>query len=204
MDKLTGHGRPHPRLVGAVGQHYEDVDTGDVYECRLANEYSTIHGAPVGGYVWELRAKGEDVQEFFGAGGSGGDTLSVIHLDIKNDGISTNADGKITNVILTNIEKLQKAYDNNMCIKCICRDRIDYTNYIYTIEFSFIKDCRKLNTDYGAFKLVVYSDNKVNLEMAMEEGEYDSDSGKCVITNAAISLFYKPVDSIIGIYAVPF
>lgn len=72
MDKLTGHGRPYPKFAGEVGQHYEDLDTGDIYECRIASEYSPTHGWPVGGYVWELRAKGEDIQEIYGSGGSGG------------------------------------------------------------------------------------------------------------------------------------
>lgn len=74
MEKLTGHGYPHPRMVGEVGQHYEDLDTGDLYECRVASEYSPIHGWPVGGYVWERRAKGEDIREIYGSSGGSGDS----------------------------------------------------------------------------------------------------------------------------------
>lgn len=70
MEKLTGHGRPNPRFAGEVGQHYEDIDTGDLYECRIAQEYSPTHGWPVGGYVWERRAKGEDIREIYGSGGN--------------------------------------------------------------------------------------------------------------------------------------
>lgn len=72
MEKLTGHGRPAPKFHGEVGQHYEDLDTGDIWECRIAGKYSPTHGWPVGGYVWERRAKGEDIQEIYGSGGSGG------------------------------------------------------------------------------------------------------------------------------------
>lgn len=75
MNKLTGHGRPSPRLVGEVGHHYEDIDTGDIYECRIASEFSPTHGWPVGGYVWERRAKGEDIREIYGSGGSGGSSV---------------------------------------------------------------------------------------------------------------------------------
>lgn len=63
MDKLTGHGHPSNHFPGEVGQHYEDLDTGDIYECRIASKYSPTHGWPVGGYLWELRAKGEDIQD---------------------------------------------------------------------------------------------------------------------------------------------
>lgn len=72
MEKLTGHGIPSAHLVGEVGQHYEDLDTGDLYECRIAEQYSPTHGWPVGGYVWEKRATGEDIQELFGSGGGSG------------------------------------------------------------------------------------------------------------------------------------
>lgn len=77
MEKLTGYGHPHNRLVGEVGQHYEDLNTGDLYECRIASEYSRIHGWPVGGYVWELRAKGEDIRELFGSGDGSQGGISV-------------------------------------------------------------------------------------------------------------------------------
>lgn len=70
MNKLTGHGHPNPRLVGEVGQHYEDLDTGDIYECRVASKYSPTHGWPVGGYVWERRAKGEDMREIYSSDGA--------------------------------------------------------------------------------------------------------------------------------------
>ena len=86
MDKLTGHGRPSPRTVGEVGQHYEDLDTGDIYECRIAQEHSPTHGWPVGGYVWERRAKGEDIREIYGSGGNAGHndpcfTMIIFNID---------------------------------------------------------------------------------------------------------------------------
>lgn len=80
MDKLTGHGRPSPKFAGEVGQHYEDLDTGDIYECRIASEHSPTHGWPVGGYVWERRAKGEDIREIYGSGGSGGMSVETVRL----------------------------------------------------------------------------------------------------------------------------
>lgn len=64
MIKLTGEGRPTPHTPGEVGQFYQDLTTGDIYECRVSSEYSKLHGAPVGGYQWELRATGEDIEDF--------------------------------------------------------------------------------------------------------------------------------------------
>ena len=79
MNKLTGHGRPTPHTVGEVGQYYEDIATGDLYECRIAQEFSPTHGWPVGGFVWELRATGEDVREIYGSGGAQPDmTINAI------------------------------------------------------------------------------------------------------------------------------
>lgn len=75
MTKLTGKGRPTMNTPGEVGQYYEDLNTGDIYECRRSSKYSPTHHAPVGGYWWELRAKGENIREhgdiFGGSGGSG-------------------------------------------------------------------------------------------------------------------------------------
>ena len=70
MTKLTGKGRPTMNTPGEVGQYYEDLNTGDIYECRRSSKYSPTHHAPVGGYWWELRAKGEDRNDhgdFYGA-----------------------------------------------------------------------------------------------------------------------------------------
>lgn len=89
MNKLTGHGVPSKRLVGEVGQYYEDLDTGDLYECRVASEHSKLHGPIMGGYVWELRAKGEDVKELYGSGGGlpeGGDPHQQLVTDA--DGVA--------------------------------------------------------------------------------------------------------------------
>lgn len=63
MTKLTGNGRPTMNTPGEVGQYYEDLNTGDIYECRRSSKYSPTHGAPVGGYWWELRVSGEDIKE---------------------------------------------------------------------------------------------------------------------------------------------
>lgn len=54
MEMLQGHGRPSKYTKGLRNQYYKDVDTGDIYICKLSNEYSTIHHAPVGGYLWTL------------------------------------------------------------------------------------------------------------------------------------------------------
>ena len=70
MNKLTGNGYPAADLEAAVGQFYEDTDTGNVYECQ------SITNVPNGvTYNWVLRANGEHIDdhaEIFGSGGSGG------------------------------------------------------------------------------------------------------------------------------------
>ena len=63
MIKLTGNGRPTPHTKGELGQFYQDLTTGDIYECRVSSEFSKLHGAPIGGYQWELRATGENIEE---------------------------------------------------------------------------------------------------------------------------------------------
>ena len=60
---LHGNGRPTASTVGELGQYYKDDVTGDIYECRVASEYSPLHGAPIPGYRWELRVTGEDSSE---------------------------------------------------------------------------------------------------------------------------------------------
>ena len=87
MNKLTGNGRPTVYTHGQLGQYYEDLTTGDIYECRQSSKYSKLHGAPVGGYIWELRASGEDRaehSEFFGGGdgGSGGGNGDSAELNL--------------------------------------------------------------------------------------------------------------------------
>ena len=81
-NKLTGNGRPSMHLKGEVGQYYEDLLTGDLYECRVASEFSKTNGRPFGGYVWELRAKGEDVREIYGGSGSSQKKLSEFENDL--------------------------------------------------------------------------------------------------------------------------
>lgn len=58
MDMLTGHGKPTRNAKGLKGQFYKDLDTGDIYECELSSEFSTLHHSPVGGYLWKLRVDG--------------------------------------------------------------------------------------------------------------------------------------------------
>lgn len=70
MKKIQGHGRPTVYTEGMLGQFYVDLDTGNVYECRRSSKYSPTHGAPVGGYQWELRATGEDIREHMEIHGS--------------------------------------------------------------------------------------------------------------------------------------
>lgn len=78
MEKLTGHGQPHKHLPGEVGQYYEDLNTGDIYECLIAQPYSPTHGWPVGGYIWDKVLDGDDVeltQEVVGGGSGNIDAL---------------------------------------------------------------------------------------------------------------------------------
>ena len=60
---LHGNGRSTASTVGELGQYYKDDVTGDLYECRVASEYSPLHGSPIPGYRWEKRVTGEDVRE---------------------------------------------------------------------------------------------------------------------------------------------
>lgn len=53
-EMLTGSGAPTKRTVGEKGQQYKDTITGDIYECVISSEWSTIHHAPVPGYHWKL------------------------------------------------------------------------------------------------------------------------------------------------------
>ena len=99
MEKLTGNGRPSNHTVGVVGQHYEDLLTGDIYECRIASQYSKLHGSPVGGYVWEFRAKGEDIADgLYGSGSGSGSSSSGIHI-VKASGATMTHDGNIEELI---------------------------------------------------------------------------------------------------------
>lgn len=72
IPRLTGNGAPTRMTVGVVGQHYEDLDTGNIYECLVASETSRLHGDIGGGYVWKRHVTGEDRldhEAIFGGGG---------------------------------------------------------------------------------------------------------------------------------------
>lgn len=71
MEMLTGNGYPSKHLKGEVGQHYKDLETGDIFECVSANKHSRINLHQTGGYIWKKVAHGEHV-EVCGGGGSGG------------------------------------------------------------------------------------------------------------------------------------
>lgn len=58
MEMLTGNGKPTRNTKGLKGQFYKDLDTGDIYECEVSSEFSTLHHAPIGGYLWKLKADG--------------------------------------------------------------------------------------------------------------------------------------------------
>lgn len=92
-NKLTGNGRPSMHLKGEVGQYYEDMLTGDLYECRVASEFSKTNGRPFGGYVWELRAKGEDIREIYGSAhnANGGLTTALFTFELDSTGTAFEA-----------------------------------------------------------------------------------------------------------------
>lgn len=76
--RLTGNGAPTRMTKGVVGQHYEDLNTGNIYECLVASEQSKLNGAIGGGYVWKLKYTGDDRRDheaIFGVGGSGGSNM---------------------------------------------------------------------------------------------------------------------------------
>lgn len=71
--RLTGKGAPTRMTKGVVGQHYEDLNTGNIYECLVASEQSKLNGVIGGGYVWKLKYTGDDRRDheaIFGAGNS--------------------------------------------------------------------------------------------------------------------------------------
>lgn len=72
MEMLTGNGQPPKHLKGQLGQHYKDLKTGDMYELVSANEFSTIHHAPVRGYIWKRVARGDHMEVCAGGSGEGG------------------------------------------------------------------------------------------------------------------------------------
>lgn len=76
--RLTGKGVPTRMTVGVVGQHYEDLNTGNIYECLVASEHSKLNGNIGGGYVWKLKYTGDDRRDheaIFGVGSSGGGNM---------------------------------------------------------------------------------------------------------------------------------
>lgn len=89
MERITGNGAPTRTTVGVVGQHYEDLNTGNIYECLVASEHSKIHGPMMGGYIWKLKVTGEDLEDHAaifggGSGGSGGNIFPVV-INISYD-----------------------------------------------------------------------------------------------------------------------
>lgn len=84
MEMLTGNGMPSKRLDGEIGQHYKDLDTGDIYECKFAEEHSPLHGELVGGYVWARVARGDHMEVCAGGSGEGG--AGGYEFVIRSDG----------------------------------------------------------------------------------------------------------------------
>ena len=78
MNKITGNGCPAYDLEASVGQFYEDLDTGNVYECQsITNVADTVT------YNWVLRAHGEHIDdhaEIFGGGSSSGGGAFIVKL----------------------------------------------------------------------------------------------------------------------------
>lgn len=59
MELLTGYGPPLLDTEGKVGQHYKDLNSGDIYKCVKASVVTTIHFPTDSDYIWELTIKGD-------------------------------------------------------------------------------------------------------------------------------------------------
>ncbi len=62
MEMLTGNGHPSRHLVGEVGQHYKNLNNGDIWECISSNENSRVHHQASGGYIWKRIAHGDHME----------------------------------------------------------------------------------------------------------------------------------------------
>ena len=139
MNKITGNGCPTYELEASVGQFYEDLDTGNVYECQsITNVADTVT------YNWVLRAHGEHIDdhaEIFGGGGSaGGGTKGIVFTLDKNYNYSCN-------VSYEEFGELVMAGANIILIR-EANGRIEYMNYIgmftegeYDIHFNNNEGC---------------------------------------------------------------
>jgi hypothetical protein len=67
MEMLTGNGYPSKHLKGEVGQHYRDLETGDIFECVSANKHSRINLHQTGGYIWKKGVHGDHAEAVGGA-----------------------------------------------------------------------------------------------------------------------------------------
>lgn len=85
MNKITGNGCPAYDLEASVGQFYEDLDTGNVYECQsITNVADTVT------YNWVLRAHGEHIDdhaEIFGGGGGSASKYKQPEWGLESGGI---------------------------------------------------------------------------------------------------------------------
>lgn len=84
MEMLTGTGHPSRHLVGEVGQHYKNLNNGDIWECISSNENSRVHHQASGGYIWKRVARGDHMEVCAGGeGGSGSGSVSWNDLTDK-------------------------------------------------------------------------------------------------------------------------
>lgn len=75
MEMLSGNGHPSRRMFGEVGQHYKDLNTGDIYECVSSNEHSRVNLKQTGGYIWKKIAHGDHMEVCAGGAGGGGSSV---------------------------------------------------------------------------------------------------------------------------------
>ena len=59
---LEGYGPPSRHRKGEVGQHYTNLENGDVYECVVASEHSKVNLHTTGGYIWKKIADGDHLE----------------------------------------------------------------------------------------------------------------------------------------------
>lgn len=59
---IEGYGPPSRHCKGEVGQHYTNLENGDVYECISASEHSKVNLHTAGGYIWKKIADGDHLE----------------------------------------------------------------------------------------------------------------------------------------------
>lgn len=177
MNKLTGNGKPSAYTHGEVGQFYEDITTGDIYECRRSSKYSPTHGAPVGGYWWELRVSGKDRtdhEEFYGA--SGGDSDGDGKLDPHQQMVTDKTGAPIwedrTHYDSETVTYEEKVYNPNVMES----DRV-------VLEGIGYYENRKVKTHDGAYLLLSIGDKQCKFEsFSIANTALSAINGRLVIT----------------------